>query len=155
MPENHYISGYDQSPSCPGMDNLATGGTLDVEVPSNGQRLNLMGAYCWTPEGSVTSDIGLRLTEADPPLLPDSGDQSDAPMFFATGSFTIGTCTGRWGFEAVDKVADAYNGTPAYKWVGRMIKPDWTPACQTAFPTLFSATFSYCHDDWDTDVQKL
>jgi hypothetical protein len=154
IPETHYTSGYSESPSCSGIDNLTTGSMIDIQIPQSSQHLDDRG-YCWAPEGFVTSDIGLQLTGTDP-FLPDSaGFEGNEPMFFVSGRFTSGTCTGRWGFEAFDKGADTYNGTPAYKWAGRIIEPDPTPDCQAAFPTLFGANFSYCHDDWDADVQKL
>jgi hypothetical protein len=142
-----YAVGLPATPPCTGIDSLVVGGAVDIAIPPNGAHAEYDRDQCWVPEGVITSDVG--------GLAGFHGYYGARPMFARSAQFSIGDCIGRWSFMAVDEPADAYNGTAAHQWAGRIAVLDPTAACQTAFPAIATASRTYCYEEWDIDVQAM
>jgi hypothetical protein len=149
-----YAVGLPDIPSCTGIDSLAAGMVLDIAIAKDSTHAEYARAQCWVPEGVITSDVGLTLVPVDGLAGFDIGFGA-GPMFVSSARFSIGDCMGSWSFMAVDSTADAHNGTAAHRWAGRLAWLDATPACQTAFPAIATASTTSCYDEWDIDVQAM
>jgi len=149
-----YAVGLPDIPSCTGLDTLAPGTDLDIAIPQSGKHAEYDDGQCWVPEAVITSDVGLTLAPVEG-LAGFHINYGAGPMFVRSGQFSIGDCTGRWVFMTVDEPADAYNGTVAHQWAGRIARLFGTPACQAAYPAIVTASGTDCYDEWDIDIQAM